>query len=212
MEEKWFKVAAIAASVVVIGGETYFLSQNYKNTDAKIVTLESKKNDLEIQLKNVENATQETKETVSSKLKTAVDAGRMVARLQNKYTTFDHRAKEEELEKNAADLRKYFTSNTSNAGVPWLSYVRGINTESLASPNWEFVTTYGFNPGKVDTLWLNKDLKTGVMYAYTTAIYDTETGLFSQVKKVQTSYAGALVDTNAQDTRTPGSENTGGEN
>ncbi len=203
MEEKWFKIAAIAASVVVIGGETYFLSQNYKNTDAKIVTLDSKKNDLEVQLKNVENATQETKETVSSKLKTAVDAGRMVARLQNKYASFDPFAKEDDIEKNAAELRKYFTTNTSNAGVPWLTYVKGVNKNSLASPNWEFVTTYGFNPGKVDTLWLNKDEKTGVTYAYTTAVYDTETGLFSQVKKVQTSYAGALVDTGDQDVSKP---------
>lgn len=203
MEEKWFKIAAIAASVVVIGGETYFLSQNYKNTDAKIVTLDSKKNDLEVQLKNVENATQETKETVSSKLKTAVDAGRMVARLQNKYASFDPFAKEDDIEKNAAELRKYFTTNTSNAGVPWLTYVKGVNKNSLASPSWEFVTTYGFNPGKVDTLWLNKDEKTGVTYAYTTAVYDTETGLFSQVKKVQTSYAGALVDTGDQDVSKP---------
>ena len=197
---KFVKIAVLAGTFVILAGDVYYVQHNGRTTSEQAVALDSKINDLQNELKKLSEQKEETKETIEVKLKNAVNAGKEVANLQNNYAKLNVKANDKSIEENAEKLRKFFTKDTTNAGVPWL-YINKDYIQGKREPNWEFVTTYGFNPGKVDTLWINRDKQSGEIYAYTTAVYDSETGLFSQIKKVSTPNTGALIGTNEQDTR-----------
>ena len=197
---KFVKIGVLVGTFVILAGDVYYVQHNVKSTSEQAVVLDRKINDLQNELKKLSELKEETKETIEVKLKNAVNAGKEVADLQNNYAKLNTKSKDRNIEDNADKLRKFFTKDTSNAGVPWL-YINKDYIQGKLEPNWEFVTTYGFNPGKVDTLWINKDKTNGDIYAYTTAIYDSETGLFSQIKKVTTNNTSKLIGTNNQDTR-----------
>lgn len=197
---KFAKIAVLAGTFVILAGDVYYVQHNGKTTSEQAVALDSKINDLQNELKKLSETKEETKETIEVKLKNAVNAGKEVADLQNNYAKLTVKANDRSIEDNADKLRKHFTKDTSNAGTPWL-YINKDAIQGKKEPLWEFVTTYGFNPGKIETLWINKDKSSGEIYAYTTAIYDSETGLFSQIKKSTTQHTGLLIGTNDQDTR-----------
>ena len=117
----------------------------------------------------------------------AAEAGNKVAQLQNKYSTIDATKQLDALKSNADALDKYFASDDKNARTPWYT-----KQTSGTATKWEFESVYSFKGKTADVIWLCKNDK-GQIYAYTTAVYDTDSQTFSNVKHVQTAIGRAHV-------------------
>lgn len=103
----------------------------------------------------------------------ASDAGRAVADLQNKYANLT--GDEDAIKANAAEIKKYFSDASSNAGAIWLQ-----------NGTWSFRTSYSFNEDTLDCLWTCVD-SDGNLLGYVTAQYRGKDKVFSGFTKTITT-------------------------
>lgn len=147
-------------------------------------------NDLEIGNLNMalsslsdEVATMDSVEVVEVKLKSCSELGNRVAALQTNYQylplTVDN---DTAWMDNVNTLDVCFDVNGKNSRVPWYA---SMNPDVHFT--WSFQTTYGFSGLQVPVLWLCYDNMTQDLLAYAMSVYDTETGLFSNVSYYMTS-------------------------
>ena len=132
---KFAKIGVLVGTFVVLTGDVYYVQHNAKSMSEQAVVLDGKINDLQNELKKLSESKEETKETIEVKLKNAVNAGKEVADLQNNYAKLNTKSKDRNIEDNADKLRKFFTKDTSNAGVPWL-YINKDYIQGKLEPNW----------------------------------------------------------------------------
>ena len=114
-----------------------------------------------------------TPKEVEDVVTNAADAGRAVAELQNKYANLT--GDEDAIKANAAEIKKYFSDTSSNAGAIWLQ--NGI---------WSFRTSYSFNEDTLDCLWTCVD-SDGNLLGYVTAQYTGKDKVFSGFTKTITT-------------------------
>ena len=103
----------------------------------------------------------------------ASDAGRAVADLQNKYANLI--GDEDAIKANAAEIKKYFSDTSSNAGAIWLQ-----------NGTWTFRTSYSFNEDTLDCLWTCVDAD-GNLLGYVMAQYSGKDKVFSSFTKTITT-------------------------
>lgn len=114
-----------------------------------------------------------TPKEVEDVVTNASDAGRAVADLQNKYANLT--GDEDAIKANAAEIKKYFSDTSSNAGAIWLQ--NGI---------WSFRTSYSFNEDILDCLWTCVDAN-GNLLGYVTVQYSGKDKVFSGFTKTITT-------------------------
>lgn len=114
-----------------------------------------------------------TPKEVEDVVTNASDAGRVVADLQNKYTNLA--GDEDAIKANAAEIKKYFSNTSSNAGAIWLQ-----------NGTWTFRTSYSFNEDTLDCLWTCVD-SDGNLLGYVTAQYTGKDKVFSGFTKTITT-------------------------
>lgn len=114
-----------------------------------------------------------TPKEVEDVVTNASDAGRAVADLQNKYANLT--GDEDAIKANAAEIKKYFSDTSSNAGAIWLQ--NGM---------WSFRTSYSFNEDILDCLWTCVDAN-GNLLGYVTAQYSGKDKVFSGFTKTITT-------------------------
>lgn len=113
-----------------------------------------------------------TPKEVEDVVTNASDAGRAVADLQNKYANLT--GDEDAIKANAAEIKKYFSDTSSNAGAIWLQ-----------NGTWSFRTSYSFNEDTLDCLWTCVD-SDGNLLGYVTAQYAGKDKVFSGFTKTIT--------------------------
>lgn len=114
-----------------------------------------------------------TPKEVEDVVTNASDAGRAVADLQNKYANLT--GDEDVIKANAAEIKKYFSDTSSNAGAIWLQ-----------NGTWSFRTSYSFNEDTLDCLWTCVDAD-GNLLGYVTAQYSGKDKVFSGFTKTITT-------------------------
>ena len=114
-----------------------------------------------------------TPKEVEDVVTNASDAGRAVADLQNKYANLT--GDEDIIKANAAEIKKYFSDTSSNAGAIWLQ-----------NGTWSFRTSYSFNEDTLDCLWTCVD-SDGNLLGYVTAQYTGKDKVFSGFTKTITT-------------------------
>ena len=114
-----------------------------------------------------------TPKEVEDVVSSASDAGRAVADLQNKYASLI--GDENSIKANAAEIKKYFSDTSSNAGAIWLQ-----------NGTWTFRTSYSFNEDILDCLWTCVD-SDGNLLGYATAQYTGKDKVFSGFIKTITT-------------------------
>ena len=114
-----------------------------------------------------------TPKEVEDVVTNAADAGRAVADLQNKYANLT--GDEDAIKANAAEIKKYFSDTSSNAGAIWLQ-----------NGTWVFRTSYSFNEDTLDCLWTCVD-SDGNLLGYVTAQYTGKDKVFSGFTKTITT-------------------------
>lgn len=114
-----------------------------------------------------------TPKEVEDVVTNASDAGRAVADLQNKYANLT--GDEDAIKDNAAEIKKYFSDTSSNAGAIWLQ-----------NGTWSFRTSYSFNEDTLDCLWTCVDAD-GNLLGYATAQYTGKDKVFSGFTKTITT-------------------------
>lgn len=114
-----------------------------------------------------------TPKEVEDVVTNASDAGRAVADLQNKYASLT--GDEDAIKANAAEIKKYFNDNSSNAGAIWSQ-----------NGTWTFRTSYSFNEDTLDCLWTCVDAN-GNLLGYVTAQYTGKDKVFSGFTKTITT-------------------------
>lgn len=114
-----------------------------------------------------------TPKEVEDVVTNASDAGRAVADLQNKYANLT--GDEDTIKANAAEIKKYFSDTSSNAGAIWLQ-----------NGTWSFRTSYSFNEDTLDCLWTCVDAD-GNLLGYVTAQYSGKDKVFSGFTKTITT-------------------------
>ena len=114
-----------------------------------------------------------TPKEVEDVVTNASDAGRAVADLQNKYANLT--GDEDTIKANAAEIKKYFSDTSSNAGAIWLQ-----------NGTWSFRTSYSFNGDTLDCLWTCVD-SDGNLLGYVTAQYTGKDKVFSGFTKTITT-------------------------
>lgn len=114
-----------------------------------------------------------TPKEVEDVVTNASDAGRAVADLQNKYANLT--GDEDAIKANAAEIKKYFSDTSSNAGAIWLQ-----------NGTWTFRTSYSFNEDTLDCLWTCVD-SDGNLLGYVTAQYTGKDKVFSGFTKTITT-------------------------
>jgi hypothetical protein len=114
-----------------------------------------------------------TPKEVEDVVTNASDAGRAVADLQNKYANLT--GDEDAIKANAAEIKKYFSDTSSNAGAIWLQ-----------NGTWSFRTSYSFNEDTLDCLWTCVDAN-GNLLGYVTARYTGNDKVFSGFTKTITT-------------------------
>ena len=114
-----------------------------------------------------------TPKEVEDVVTNASDAGRAVANLQNKYASLT--GDEDAIKANAAEIKKYFSDTSSNAGAIWLQ-----------NGTWSFRTSYSFNEDTLDCLWTCVDAD-GNLLGYATAQYTGKDKVFSGFTKTITT-------------------------
>jgi len=114
-----------------------------------------------------------TPKEVEDVVTNASDAGRAVADLQNKYANLT--GDEDAIKANAAEIKKYFSDTSSNAGAIWLQ-----------NGTWSFRTSYSFNEDTLDCLWTCVD-SDGNLLGYVTAQYSGKDEVFSGFTKTITT-------------------------
>ena len=120
-----------------------------------------------------------TPKDVEDVVTNASDAGRAVADLQNKYANLT--GDEDTIKANAAEIKKYFSDTSSNAGVIWLQ-----------NGTWSFRTSYSFNEDTLDCLWTCVD-SNGNLLGYVTAQYTGKDKVFSGFTKTITTKGNSSV-------------------
>ena len=78
-------------------------------------------------------------------------------------------------------LDAYFDADSKNARVSWYSAPSGINW------TWSFPNVYRTAGEQIDVVWLCFEDSTNELLAYTLAVFDMQTGLFSDVEWTMTS-------------------------
>lgn len=189
----------IVISVIAI----IILGMNYTSHSKKYVR-QHNENEIKLaKLKNdYESGKQEktdTKESASSKLNSAVEAGNAVAKIQNNFYeikntdyvdetgTDDQKAYSKAIKDNSANLKPYFNEDETSGSSWWFV---SDNTDAV----WSFRTTFSFTGNEVPSLWTCYN-SSGEMLAFTTAIYDAKAGKFKDVDCYVTS-AGRQYDSN----------------
>lgn len=114
-----------------------------------------------------------TPKEVEDVVTNASDVGRAVADLQNKYANLT--GDEDAIKANAAEIKKYFSDTSSNAGAIWLQ-----------NGTWSFRTSYSFNENTLDCLWTCVDAN-GNLLGYVTAQYTGNDKVFSGFTKTITT-------------------------
>lgn len=114
-----------------------------------------------------------TPKEVEAVVTNASDAGRAVADLQNKYANLT--GDEDAIKANAAEIKKYFSDTSFNAGAIWLQ-----------NGTWSFRTSYSFNEDTLDCLWTCVD-SDGNLLGYVTAQYTGKDKVFSGFTKTITT-------------------------
>ena len=135
----------------------------------------------------------ETEELAITKLSSAASAGNKVAELQNKYKSLNAVTNEEAFVANVNEIGAYLSDNDKNKRVEWYSPML-----YSVSYDWVFNTTYSFTETSIPVLWTCYDSDDRLL-AYTTGVYNANTGLFSDVNYRMTtlgaSYKNATDDT-----------------
>mgnify|MGYP001737536087 FL=1 len=114
-----------------------------------------------------------TPKEVEDVVTNALDVGRAVADLQNKYANLA--GDEDAIKANAAEIKKYFNDTSSNAGAIWLQ-----------NGTWTFRTSYSFNDDTLDCLWTCVDAD-GNLLGYVTAQYTGKDKVFFGFTKTITT-------------------------
>lgn len=134
-------------------------------------------------------------------LHSALEAGEAVAKLQEEYQVIPVSMDSiDKLETVASSLDVYLADDSNEARTPWYSpSTLGVSVEF----DWRFETTYSFSGSKIPVLWTCWDAD-GNLCAYCTAVYESSTGLFSNVEFVVTSIGSTYVnsDESIDDTTT----------
>lgn len=152
--------------------------------DAEMVQLEMDRDNVDVQIQTAEDA--------KVVLNSAATAGGRVAQLQNTYNrsmgnldagSIDEDAYFEKIEAVASDLDAFFEED-SNARTPWY-----YGTYKESYPEWTFLTNYDFDGNIIPVIWVCHGSGGGLL-AYTTAIYDADTEIFTSVE-THVTYVGA---------------------
>lgn len=141
--------------------------------------------DLTEQVAALKAATNEvvTEEVAGHNVKSCADLGNAVAKYQ---TTYQHMSASEDYDawmENVNLLDACFADGWKESRIPWFFADASYDIEW----NWTFQSTYEFVNKKIDVLWLCHDVNTGDLIGFTTGIYDSELGVFSDVKFTYTS-------------------------
>ena len=187
------KIAAgILAGVVVLGGIAFGVS-SFMNRGQTPQTAETTRQELSgrntaetgtaLSEGSQTEAAQPTEAQTGSPIEMVplVHACREVAQLQNAYLDLDAAADEDAFMANVEALDAYFDEDSKNARVSWYSAPSGINW------TWSFPNVYRTAGEQIDVVWLCFEDSTNELLAYTLAVYDMQTGLFSDVEWTMTS-------------------------
>ena len=121
-----------------------------------------------------------TKDEAVTVLTSVLKIGQDVANEQNRYKTLDDDIETQlgEIEDISGKIGVYFEEDTKSqtARTPWY---QPNKTEGLRDYKWDFLSNYSFTGKNLDVIWVAKD-NTGDIFAYSTAMYDSDTKLFSK--------------------------------
>lgn len=181
-------VAAIVA-LIVSGASCMTTFSTYSSM---ISELDS---DIAVQQKKLETVSDATVLTVDDAEQNSADAtalGQQVAELQSKYIgEFD----ESTIAANASELSKAFSADDQNARTPWFScWVTDAAGEQAV---WTFKSVVGYSDSNVaafDVIWLCTYRATGEVLAYTTATYDSDENVFSNVSTHTTTFGADAIN------------------
>lgn len=175
--KKSISVSLVVCCICIVLGIALIVATNISSSsyESKYLENSSRIGDLQTAY-NEAKATVDDMDTVVEvevNLKSCADVGQEVADLQTKYQTLSG----EDVRDNALELDKYFAEDSKNSRVSWFTVPDSVG----AVYTWEFQSTYGFASKEVDVLWLCRETDSGNLLAYSTGVYDTEQGVFSDI-------------------------------
>ena len=165
MEQTRINGIVLILSLIIalgIGAYTWFI---VSDTNSQIAEVSQRINELGLQAQGMEREEPTSTEEVIVNVNNAREAGVAVAELQNAY------ASATDIKRVAEELDPYFSIDDKGARVPWLD----------GAMNWEFRSVFSFEGPRVDVLWTMMDPESKQLLAYTTAVYNNEEKMFSDV-------------------------------
>lgn len=154
----------------------------YMNNNQRIGTLMDDVSKLE----SFQVRVDEHEVAISNDLLSCVSVGRRVAELQTEFreVSIQNFVTEESTNhwiRIASDLLSYFEKDGGHHQNPWF-VCSAVNLEYHPNYTWEFQSLYSFTENEIDAVWLCWTDDTHELLAYTTGLYNVDTGLFSNIK------------------------------
>ena len=168
--------------VAVVGGYMYLSGQESYQVARR--ANEERREELQRELDSIEDV-DVTPTEVEAKVHSAAEAGNKVADFQNLYRTAATSPDGSSLQTIANNLDSYLASDSKDSRTPWF-----LLEDRKVLYNWKFESTYSFSMDSVSVLWTCRDSDDDTLFAYTTATYDVNEGIFSDVE-VHTTLVGA---------------------
>ena len=168
-------VLIILGCVVYINVTAGSYNNTYSENEVKI-------SDLETELKALGEQSAVTDEQVSTILYSAADAGNAIAKAQSSYSELntedrDYKEKRSEIKDS---MTKYFSEDDEGCASQWF-YSPDVSYE------WRFLSTYSFDTKEIDVIWACYD-KDDTVLAICTAVYNVDTGQFTNCNPIETDY------------------------
>lgn len=170
--------------ILVMGWLTF---TNKREANAQIAKAKSDLAVLQGDLKDLDKKKAPKTAVVDKELNNASDMGLMVANYQtNEVGQLDTTTEQgqEAFRKLIDKMDPIFAEGSKSARASWFKPDKDlIEQGQIPAPSfeWKFETTYSWSEGAINVLWTCRDRDTGVLYAFTTGVYNPETRQFSDV-------------------------------
>lgn len=191
--------AAIVVCVLCIGGMVGSFLNMTNQQDAYTVSYEdnvSTISQLKAEISQYQNAELPTPDELEVSVTSAYEKGARVAYFQTTYFSLDVVNQQDAWRENLVALAPYFDENTGKGQEKWFSPDRTANYTKLT---WQFVSDVTSAADEFPVVWLLRD-ESDSLVAFTTGMYHTDSGLFSDIEVIVTSYG----ETNYMDTSSDG--------
>lgn len=184
--------ACVLAAVLGIASAIWFSS----TLSDEAAALEWRIASLEGELSGLDGEEPVTAEEVDAQMQSAREAGEAMAKAED--TLCSRHATESQVAETAESMRALMAPGSTGAAVPWFR----PTTESFS---WQFMCDYEYTGDTLPVAWMcnvqdfeGQGRASGIA-AWATAIYDSSTGLFSDVDWGTTQFGDAYISTDMTD-------------